>query len=210
MPGWAPTARLVRRPRRSCWACSWSCSAGSAHVWGGSARVAERTSVRRGGPMTVLLGAAAPVLVVGGLVLAGGSLGGTAGDRAPAQPTGATVAGAPRPADPQQVGWWSQGARPGASTGSAVLTGHTVHTGGGAFDDLEELDAGDEVVVRTDRGALGYDVVSVEVLGKGELDRRSADVFEQSGPARLVLVTCEDWDGTEYLSNVVVTARPSA
>ena len=114
------------------------------------------------------------------------------------------------PADPQQVGWWSQGARPGASTGSAVLTGHTVHTGGGAFDDLEELDAEDEVVVRTDRGALGYDVVSVEVLGKGELARRSADVFEQSGPARLVLVTCEDWDGTEYLSNVVVTARPSA
>ncbi len=209
--------------------------------------------------MTVLLGAAAPVLVVSGLVLAGGSLGGTAGDGATAERTAATVAvrapsaaaGSPTPrtsrerpvsrggrpeavvvpglgveaavvpirledraltppADPRQVGWWSQGARPGASTGSAVLTGHTVHTGGGAFDDLEELVAGDEVVVRTDRGPLAYDVVSVEVLGKGELARRSDDVFEQSGPARLVLVTCEDWDGTAYLSNVVVTARPAA
>lgn len=114
------------------------------------------------------------------------------------------------PADPQEVGWWSQGARPGASTGSAVLTGHTVHTGGGAFDDLDELVAGDEVVVRTDRGALAYDVVSVSVLGRGELARRSADIFEQSGPPRLVLITCEDWDGTAYLSNVVVTARPVA
>jgi hypothetical protein len=26
---------------------------------------------------------------------------------------------------------------------------------------------------------------------------------------RLVLVTCEDWDGTRYLSNVVVVATPS-
>ena len=114
------------------------------------------------------------------------------------------------PADPQEVGWWSQGARPGASTGSAVFTGHTVHTGGGAFDDLEELARGDEVVVRTVRGPLAYDVVSVRVLGRGELARRSADIFEQSGPARLVLITCEDWDGTAYLSNVVVTARPVA
>jgi LPXTG-site transpeptidase (sortase) family protein len=114
------------------------------------------------------------------------------------------------PADPGQVGWWSEGARPGAAAGSAVLTGHTVHTGGGAFDDLETLDAGDDVVLRTDRGPMTYDVVSVKVLGRGELARRSAEIFEQGGPSRLVLITCEDWDGTSYLSNVVVTATPAA
>ena len=113
------------------------------------------------------------------------------------------------PADPRQVGWWSQGARPGASTGSAVMTGHTVHTGGGAFDDLETLAPGDDVIVRSERGALTYDVVAVRVLGKGELARRSAEIFRQDGPSRLVLITCEDWNGTTYLSNVVVTARPS-
>ena len=113
------------------------------------------------------------------------------------------------PADAQQVGWWSEGARPGAASGSAVLTGHTVHTGGGAFDDLETLAPGDDVVVRTDRGPVTYDVVSVQVLGRGELARRSADVFEQDGPSRLVLITCEDWDGTAYLSNVIVTATPA-
>ena len=114
------------------------------------------------------------------------------------------------PSDPAAAGWWSEGARPGASTGSAVITGHTVHTGGGVFDDLEELVRGDEVVVRTDRGPLAYDVVSVSVLGRGELDRRSAEIFRQSGPGRLVVITCEDWDGSAYLSNVVVIARPAA
>jgi hypothetical protein len=33
-------------------------------------------------------------------------------------------------------------------------------------------------------------------------------VFGRTGPPRLVLITCEDWDGTEYRSNVVVTAEP--
>jgi LPXTG-site transpeptidase (sortase) family protein len=113
------------------------------------------------------------------------------------------------PADPRQVGWWTEGAAPGADTGTAVLTGHTVHTGGGAFDDLEDLAAGDEVLVRTARGPIGYVVDSVRVLGRGELARRSAAVFDQAGAARLVLITCEDWDGTAYRSNVVVTARPT-
>jgi hypothetical protein len=53
-----------------------------------------------------------------------------------------------------------------------------------------------------------YEVASVQVLSKAELARRSASLFSRSGPGRLVLVTCEDWDGTGYLSNVVVTARP--
>ena len=114
------------------------------------------------------------------------------------------------PADPQQIGWWSEGAAPGAGAGAAVLTGHTVHTGGGAFDDLEELAAGDDVVVRTARGRVTYVVDSVRVLDRDELARESADIFDQSGAARLVLITCEDWDGTAYRSNVVVTARPSA
>jgi hypothetical protein len=48
----------------------------------------------------------------------------------------------------------------------------------------------------------------VEVLGKGELARRAQRLFDQDGPARLVLLTCEDWDGTAYRSNVVVLAEP--
>ena len=35
-------------------------------------------------------------------------------------------------------------------------------------------------------------------------------MFSQDVPGRLVLITCEDWDGSRYLSNVVVTATPVA
>jgi LPXTG-site transpeptidase (sortase) family protein len=112
------------------------------------------------------------------------------------------------PSDPQQLGWWSAGARTGARQGSALVTGHTVHTGGGAMDDLERLHTGDRVTVFTSRGIIPYAVRSVEVFGKGSIARHAQRLFSQEVPGRLVLVTCEDWDGTRYLSNVVVMAKP--
>jgi LPXTG-site transpeptidase (sortase) family protein len=113
------------------------------------------------------------------------------------------------PSDPQQLGWWSAGARPGASRGSALVTGHTVHTGGGAMDNLERLHTGDRVTVYTGRGIIPYDVRSVEVFGKGSVARHAQRLFSQEVRGRLVLITCEDWDGTRYLSNVVVVATPA-
>jgi len=113
------------------------------------------------------------------------------------------------PSDPQQLGWWSDGAKTGARQGSALITGHTVHTGGGALDNLERLRPGDRVTVRTARGAIAYDVRTVQVYRKGSVARHAERLFSQEVAGRLVLVTCEDWDGTRYLSNVVVVARPS-
>jgi LPXTG-site transpeptidase (sortase) family protein len=112
------------------------------------------------------------------------------------------------PSDPQQLGWWSAGAPPGARRGSALVTGHTVHTGGGAMDDLERMHRGDRVTVYTGRGIIAYDVRSVDVFGKGSIARHAQQLFSQEVRGRLVLVTCEDWDGTRYLSNVVVVATP--
>jgi LPXTG-site transpeptidase (sortase) family protein len=224
--------------------------------WGGTASVADP----RRRLTSLLLGAAASALVVGGLFLAGGALEATppapdtgalpapppvirvAGPSGPpsparsdAQSTPATPVAGVRPevlvvpalgvqapvtpirtedgaltppSDPKQVGWWSGGAGPGAAEGAAVVTGHTVHTGGGAFDDLDTLAPGDRVLVRSASDDLAYRIASVEVLSRDELARRSADVFGRTGPPRLVLITCEDWDGTEYRSNVVVTAEP--
>jgi LPXTG-site transpeptidase (sortase) family protein len=110
------------------------------------------------------------------------------------------------PSNPRLVGWWSDGARPGAAAGSAVITGHTVHTGGGAFDDLDQLAPGDTVTVTTRRGTIEYVVSSVTTYRKKALAKQAQQVFSQSVPGRLVLVTCEDWDGTAYLSNAVVIA----
>lgn len=113
------------------------------------------------------------------------------------------------PPDPRQLGWWSQGAKPGAAKGSALVTGHTVHDGGGALDDLETVEPGAEIMVRTSRGTIRYVAESVVILDKEAIARRSPELFSQEVPGRLVLVTCEDWDGSGYRSNVVVTAVPA-
>lgn len=129
---------------------------------------------------------------------------------APIVPIGAPGGVLTPPSDPQTLGWWADGAKPGARLGSALVTGHTVHDGGGAMDDLELLDQGDRVWMSTDAGRIGYDVRTVVVLGKGELAQRAETIFDQGVNGRLVLITCEDWNGVEYLSNVVVTATPVA
>jgi sortase (surface protein transpeptidase) len=76
------------------------------------------------------------------------------------------------------------------------------------MDNLERMRAGDRVTVYTGRGTIPYDVRSVEVFGKGSVARHAKRLFSQEVRGRLVLVTCEDWDGTRYLSNVVVVATP--
>ena len=112
------------------------------------------------------------------------------------------------PSNPRVVGWWSAGARPGARIGSAVLTAHTVHTGGGAFDDLDKLRVGAIVTVITSTGRISYVTTSVTNYPKRSLAKHAAELFDQAIPGRLVLVTCEDWNGKVYLSNAVVIAKP--
>jgi len=128
---------------------------------------------------------------------------------APIVPIGAPGGVLTPPSDPLTLGWWADGAKPGAEFGSALVTGHTVSVGGGAMDDLEQLESGDRVWMGTDRGRIGYDVRTVVVLGKGELAEQAQQLFDQEVGGRLVLITCEDWNGVEYLSNVVVTATPA-
>ena len=41
---------------------------------------------------------------------------------------------------------------------------------------------------------------------KGTLAANAAEVFDQTGPERLAIVTCADWNGEIYLSNTVVIA----
>lgn len=112
------------------------------------------------------------------------------------------------PTDPNRLGWWADGARPGDARGSALVTGHTVHDGGGALDHLETLRRGDTVVVATRTERFRYAVRSTHVYSKGRVADDATRLFSQEVPGRLVLVTCEDWDGERYLSNVVVVATP--
>jgi Sortase domain len=110
------------------------------------------------------------------------------------------------PPDPDVLGWW--GRRAGARHGTTLLTGHTVHTGGGTFDDLELTPVGQLAHVN----GFTYRVTSVEVISKDALARRAPKLFSQTGPPKLVLVTCEDYDPAtgHYASNVVVVLEPVA
>jgi LPXTG-site transpeptidase (sortase) family protein len=73
---------------------------------------------------------------------------------------------------------------------------------------LEELRVGDPVVVRSDDEAVQFEVVDVEVMSRADLAERAETLFDQDGGSRVLLITCEDWDGKDWLSNVVVQAVP--
>ena len=113
------------------------------------------------------------------------------------------------PADYREVGWWDASARPGDGRGQTVVTGHTVHTGGGSMNRIGRLRPGQKVDVVTRKGTMRYRVRRVQVLGQAALAKASVRLFGQrGGSGRLVLVSCTDWNGASYDSNVVVLAAP--
>lgn len=113
------------------------------------------------------------------------------------------------PEDTTEVGWWQRSARPGATVGQTVITGHTVHTGGGVMNRLGDLRPGDLVRIRTAGGTMDYATTEVVVYSRAELARRADRLFSQNrDPVRLVLITCTDWRDGVYFSNIVVFATP--
>ena len=112
------------------------------------------------------------------------------------------------PDDVDVVGWWRRSAKPGSGRGQAVLTGHSVSTGGGVMNRLGELRAGDRVRVRTPEGLVRYETTRVRTYSRAALARRARSLFGQHRSPRLVLITCTDWDGAEYRSNTVAFAHP--
>ena len=113
------------------------------------------------------------------------------------------------PADVHQVGWWRRSVRPGNDHGQTVLTGHTVHTGGGVMNRLAQLHPGNVIRVVTPKGTMVYRTTKVLTLSKAQLARRSTALFGQGRESnRLVLVTCTGWTGSTYTSNVVAFAEP--
>lgn len=131
------------------------------------------------------------------------------GVEAPVLPVHAPAGTLVPPSDPAQLGWWADGARPGSGHGAVLIAGHTVHNGAGAMNALGATPLGALVVVRTNTGeVLRYQVHRVVTFTKGAIAAKAERLFAQTGPERLVLVTCADWDGTRYLSNAVVVAVP--
>jgi sortase (surface protein transpeptidase) len=85
-----------------------------------------------------------------------------------------------------------------------------VHTGGGALDHLDKLVVGDSVRVRTDNGWIRYVVQRTRIYPTDRLAADAEKIFRLGGSGRLVLITCDDWNGEFYESNAVVFATPVA
>ena len=112
------------------------------------------------------------------------------------------------PRNPREIGWWVGSAKPGSAQGQTVVTGHTVHTGGGSLNKLDHIKRGQEVDVVTKDGTFQHQVDSVEVLSRQELAEQAERIFAQDhGDGRLVVITCTDWNGSGYDSNIVVFAH---
>lgn len=113
------------------------------------------------------------------------------------------------PPESPMVGWWNYSARAGASRGQMLVTGHTIHTGGGIMNKLGEVKKGSIVKIKSTKGTYTYRTTKVVVLSKAELAKNAKTLFGQDrGDGNLVLVTCDDWVNGEYLSNIVLSAEP--
>ncbi|MER6937104.1 class F sortase [Nocardioides sp. NPDC127514] len=112
------------------------------------------------------------------------------------------------PRNPREIGWWVGSAKPGSAQGQTVVTGHTMHTGGGSLNKLDHIEEGQEVDIVTKDGTFQHQVDSVEVLSRKELAEQAQRLFGQDhGDGRLVIITCTDWNGSSYDSNIVVMAH---
>jgi LPXTG-site transpeptidase (sortase) family protein len=109
----------------------------------------------------------------------------------------------------KEVGWWRRSAKPGSPTGQTLLTGHTVHTGGGSMDRLGEVRPGALIRIRTPRGTIDYEATKVFVYTREKVAEHADELFSQKRRHnRLVLVTCTGWTGHDYTSNIIVFADP--
>lgn len=125
---------------------------------------------------------------------------------APVEPVGVAPAGGQEvPHHIDTTGWWRDGSVPGAP-GNAVMVGHTASAADGVFDRLGELAPGDEVRVTGPEGTVTFVVDQTRVVSRDAFRDLVADLYRTDGPGGLVLMTCGDWNGSEFESTVVVTA----
>ncbi|MFB7503291.1 class F sortase [Streptomyces broussonetiae] len=117
----------------------------------------------------------------------------------------------PPPFDqPDVVGWYAAGTRPGAR-GAALLVGHVdTTTRPAVFYKLSTLAPGATVrVVRSDGKTAEFTVDDVRVLPRDDFDARQAYGPHRAGRAELRLITCGgsfDRATRSYTANVVVSA----
>ncbi len=118
----------------------------------------------------------------------------------------------PVPENLGEATWW--GAELNSATGASVFAGHVNWKGQtGPFAELWNDRIGGAVTIVDKAGkSWQYKISQLITLKKNELPQRADELFGQSGPHRMVLVTCGGrWVGgsTGYAENRVVIADPA-
>ncbi|MEV7092048.1 class F sortase [Amycolatopsis sp. NPDC051045] len=118
----------------------------------------------------------------------------------------------PIPEDLGQATWW--GAELDAAGGASVFAGHVNWRGAtGPFAELWTAGIDDVVTIVDSAGKTWrYRIAQLVTVHKNDLAARADDLFGQSGPHRVVLVTCGGrWVGGTYgyEENRVVIADPA-
>jgi len=114
------------------------------------------------------------------------------------------------PDDISRVGWWRHSVPPGSPTGSTVIDGHidSAAAGAGALFHLAELNPGEPITISTATGAvITYRVQARRVYPKAQ--GLPADLFAQTGPARLFIISCGgnfNTSNRSYDDNIVIFA----
>ena len=116
------------------------------------------------------------------------------------------------PENVQHVGWWDGSASAGDAFGRTVIAGHVDSASGadGFFARLRLIKVGDVVTLRAGPHRLRYKISAVQTVARQAL-ATDGQAFDQSGPHRLVLITCTGAyrrDRGGYESNLVVVGTP--
>lgn len=114
------------------------------------------------------------------------------------------------PSESHTAGWYRYSSGVSATTGSIVVVAHVdAWDGIGPFSRLKDVAPGAEVVLTGDSGARSFRIDGVAQPQKAPGSLK--DFFVETGPAKLVLITCggvfDDATG-HYRDNVIVTATP--
>jgi hypothetical protein len=116
------------------------------------------------------------------------------------------------PQDPHVLGWWDASASPRSKRGSIVIDGHVNYNGvSGALAVLPRMHPGDLVTVQLPGDAQTYSYAISKIRNYPKSPGLPANIFDQTGPNRLVLITCGgpfDTATGSYEYNVIAFANP--
>lgn len=104
---------------------------------------------------------------------------------------------------------WHENSAPLGQPGNTVLNGHH-NVYGEVFRDLEDLEAGDKIILYDKNQAFTYEITDIEILAERdqplEVRLQNAQWIAPTEDERLTIVTC--WPYTDNTHRLIVVAHP--